>query len=80
MIQDHIQSGRLLTPAQAAEFLRVTVHTLAEWRSERRGPPYVKLEGRLVRYRHRDIESYIAQRLVESSGLTSVMPSGRLRV
>jgi len=61
-----ITSSRLLTPAQAAEALSVPEGTLAQWRSQRRGPAFIKLEGRLVRYRVRDLESYIAGRVVES--------------
>jgi len=59
-------SDALLTPKQAAEFLGIPEGTLAQWRSQRRGPQYVKLEGRLVRYRRSDLEDYIASRLVET--------------
>ncbi len=51
--------ARLLTPKQAAEFLCIPEGTLAQWRSQRRGPAFIKLEGRLVRYRTRDLENYI---------------------
>jgi excisionase family DNA binding protein len=54
----------LLTCQEAAEFLGVPVGTLAQWRSQRRGPQYIKLEGRLVRYRLTDLESYLSERLV----------------
>ena len=64
----------LLTCREAAEFLSIPVGTLAQWRSQRRGPPYIKLEDRLVRYRLTDLEAYLSGRLV----LTSEMPSGRL--
>lgn len=56
----------LLTPTQAGEFLSVPETTLAQWRSQRRGPLYVKLESRLVRYRRSDLEAYIGQHLVET--------------
>jgi predicted DNA-binding transcriptional regulator AlpA len=56
----------LLTPRQAAEFLGLPENTLAQWRSQRRGPLYVKLESRLVRYRRCDLEAYIGQHLVET--------------
>ncbi len=59
-------SPRLLTPKEAAHFLGVPEGTLAQWRSQRRGPPYVKLEERLVRYRQSDLEGYIASRIVET--------------
>jgi len=38
--------------------------TLAQWRSQLRGPPYIKLEGRLVRYRLADLEAWLARQTV----------------
>jgi predicted DNA-binding transcriptional regulator AlpA len=58
-------SARLLSPKQASEFLAVPESTLAHWRSERRGPVYVKLEASIVRYRKSDLEKYIGARIVE---------------
>jgi excisionase family DNA binding protein len=58
----------LLTPKEAAEFLGVPSGTLAQWRSERRGPPYIKLEDRLVRYRRSDLEEYLAAHAVATDG------------
>jgi predicted DNA-binding transcriptional regulator AlpA len=58
-------SPRLLSPKEASEFLAVAESTLAHWRSERRGPVYVKLEGNIVRYRKSDLEKYIGSQLVE---------------
>jgi predicted DNA-binding transcriptional regulator AlpA len=60
------QTTRLLTPKAASEFLGIPEGTLAQWRSQRRGPSFVKLEGRLVRYRASDLEHYIASRIVET--------------
>jgi predicted DNA-binding transcriptional regulator AlpA len=56
---------RLLTPAQVAEFYRVSVDTLAQWRSQRRGPRYIKIGNRLIRYRLSDLEMYLAAHSVE---------------
>jgi predicted DNA-binding transcriptional regulator AlpA len=56
----------LLTPKEAAGFLGLPESTLAQWRSQRRGPPYIKLELRLVRYRSSDLEAYIGQHLIET--------------
>jgi len=58
-------SATLLTPAQAAKMLGLPEGTLAQWRSQRRGPAFVKLEGRLVRYRPTDLEEYVSSRIVE---------------
>ena len=57
--------GRLLSPKGASEFLGVPESTLAHWRSERRGPVYIKLEDRLIRYRKSDLEKYVSARIVE---------------
>ena len=58
--------GRLLTPKEASEFLGIPDGTLAQWRSQRRGPQYIKLEGRLVRYRVSDLEGYLSGHLVKT--------------
>ena len=71
-------SELLLTPKQAAEFLGVPLGTLAQWRSQRRGPAYIKLEDRLVRYRRSDLEAYLTEHLVETAGLDDVPIAVRL--
>jgi excisionase family DNA binding protein len=60
------RSARLLTPDEASEFLSVPIGTLNQWRSQRRGPSYIKFEGRLVRYRATDLEKYVASCVVET--------------
>ncbi len=72
----------LLTPFQAAEFLglldrrgNVSTETLAQWRSQGRGPRYIKLEKRLVRYRLSDLESYLTSHSVEHSPARTVRRS-----
>lgn len=53
---------QLMTPAEVAEWLRVPVATLTEWRYRRRGgPPYVRL-GRLIRYDRADVQAWIEER------------------
>jgi predicted DNA-binding transcriptional regulator AlpA len=55
-------SPRYLTESQAAEILAVKKGTLANWRSERRGPAYVRLGGgRVIRYRVSDLEAFAEQ-------------------
>jgi len=36
---------RCLTPAEVAVMLGTTMRTLARWRSDRTGPPFVKLQS-----------------------------------
>jgi excisionase family DNA binding protein len=56
------KASRLLRPKEVADYLGLPEHTLAKWRSERRGPPWMKLE-RLVRYRREDIDEWICTHL-----------------
>lgn len=50
---------RLLSPVEVAEFFGVRVGTLARWRSDGGGPPYIKV-GSLVRYRRVDLDKFVA--------------------
>jgi hypothetical protein len=59
----------LLTDAQPAVRWQLSRGTLANQRSQGRGPAYLKLAGR-VRYRLSDIEAY------EQAGLVSREPAG----
>lgn len=49
----------ILNSAEAAKYLRVTPHTLAIWRSEKRYDlPFARV-GRFVRYRKEDLRRFI---------------------
>ena len=50
----------LLTTEEAAACLGTTKRTLEAWRSLGGGPIFVKLGGRLVRYRPRDLEAFVS--------------------
>src|SRR5215472_11467182 len=52
----------LITEAEAADILRVSLTSLRRWRREGRGPVYRKL-GRSVRYRPDDLADFIAASL-----------------
>jgi predicted DNA-binding transcriptional regulator AlpA len=49
-----------LPERQVADLLGVSVLTLRKWRWQRRGPTYVKLEGRTVRYSASAVAAYLA--------------------
>jgi predicted DNA-binding transcriptional regulator AlpA len=55
----HHLSERLLTPIEAAEILTLQASTLAEYRSQGKGPKFVRLSKNLVRYKLSDILNYI---------------------
>ncbi len=54
---------KYLTTAQAAEALSLSKSTLDNWRSQGRGPSYIKVGG-AVRYRIADIESWVESQQV----------------
>jgi predicted DNA-binding transcriptional regulator AlpA len=57
----HADNERLLTPKEAAHFLRVSDSWLAKARMHGDGPPFVKL-GRAVRYRETDLVRWLRSR------------------
>jgi hypothetical protein len=48
----------ILTPTEAAQYLRVAVGTLANWRWRGTGPTYVQY-GHRVRYRVSDLDAWL---------------------
>jgi hypothetical protein len=49
----------LLTEADAAAYLRLTRRALQAWRYQGRGPRFVKISRRAVRYRIDDLEAFV---------------------
>jgi excisionase family DNA binding protein len=48
----------LLTAEQVAELTSLSLDTLAQWRSQKRGIPYLKI-GRAVRYDPAEVRAYL---------------------
>jgi predicted DNA-binding transcriptional regulator AlpA len=57
----HLKAERLMTPGEAAEFLRVSVSWLSKSRMTGRGPTYLKL-GRSIRYGEVAIQQWMNSR------------------
>lgn len=53
-----LKPGDLVTDREAAEILGLAVQTLRNWRYERRGPPYRRIGGRVIRYSLRELDAY----------------------
>jgi excisionase family DNA binding protein len=51
-------SMSLLSAEQVAELTGLALDTLAQWRSQRRGIPYLKI-GRAVRYDFNHVQAYL---------------------
>jgi predicted DNA-binding transcriptional regulator AlpA len=58
------EAERLLTAGDVARITGLSADTLAQWRSQRRGIPFIKLSRNVVRYRHGDLDKWLAERVV----------------
>ena len=58
---------RLITEHEAAAFIGYTTRALQNWRVRGGGPRFVRISGRSVRYRHRDLISWVEQNLRSST-------------
>lgn len=45
-----MERPRLLTTEDVAKQLSVSIRTVRTWRSQKKGPPYMKINGHTVRY------------------------------
>ena len=52
-------AGTLLTPNEAASRLGISHRTLERWRAERRGPPFIIVGPRAVRYDPGDLATWL---------------------
>jgi len=59
MLEKTEQSGRLLTPGETADRLRVSVSVLSYWRHLNRGPRWIRI-GKHCRYIQKDLDAYVA--------------------
>jgi excisionase family DNA binding protein len=57
---------RLLSTEEVAEQTGLSVQTLAQWRSQKKGMPYVKISRNCVRYRQSDLDGWLAERIVRT--------------
>ena len=59
----------MLTTPQAADVLGLRPQTLHDWRSRGRGPAYLRLGGRAVRYRYSDLVAWADAQRVEPASV-----------
>ena len=57
----------LATPAEVADYRRMTTQALNQERYLGRGPAYIKT-GRVIRYRWEDVHAFLAASRVEPKG------------
>jgi predicted DNA-binding transcriptional regulator AlpA len=61
---ERLPADRLLTPAEIAGITGLSIETLAQWRSQKRGIPYVKISRNCVRYRQIDLDQWVGEHIV----------------
>lgn len=69
---DELAGEMLLDPRAAALRLAVAPQTLAKWRCTGGGPRFIRLSARMIRYRARDVDAWLAART--ASHTTSAPP------
>lgn len=63
---DNKNQNSLLTERQASELLQVSARTMQSWRVSGRGPKFIRISARAIRYRFSDLVTW-TQNLVVSS-------------
>lgn len=63
---DQAGAPRLLTAEDVATITGLSVETLAQWRSQKRGIPYLKISRNCVRYRRCDLDGWLSERIVRT--------------
>lgn len=56
----------LVDSNEVAQMLKITANTLQIWRHQGKGPRYVKLSRRAVRYRKKDILDWVQNSMIET--------------
>lgn len=57
-------SRTYLKPEQVAELLGLRPCTLADWRWQRKGPPWIQVSRGCVRYDQDEVEAWLASRTI----------------
>jgi hypothetical protein len=52
-------SARLLTAEDVAGITGLSIETLAQWRSQRKGIPFLKLSRNVIRYQQGDLDAWL---------------------
>jgi predicted DNA-binding transcriptional regulator AlpA len=67
-----LQASLVLTEAEAAQALSLSVRTLQRLRLDGEGPRFLKLTGRRIGYANSDLHAWIQGRVVTSTSAATV--------
>lgn len=62
---------RLLLEIEAAKYLSVSPRTLRNWRVIGKGPRYVKIYGRCIRYDMEHLREFVSQHTQRNDAITA---------
>ena len=63
-----LDSTPKLTPDELRQLIGVDLGTLAKWRCQRQGPPFIKVSRRCVRYDHAAVMAWLEASTVATQG------------
>lgn len=66
----YVEMPDVMDTKQLSKVLGVPVPTIATWRHNGNGPRFLRLGGRVIRYRKTDVLRWIASSVVETTGET----------
>ena len=61
-------ANTLYTPADVSKLINVPIGTLAYWRHAGHGPRFLRLGGRVIRYRKQDVAEWLSESVQETTG------------
>ena len=61
-----ISEDRFLSESQTVKYLNLSKKSLQNWRFNRQGPPYVKLNMKTIRYQREGLDQWMKDRLVSN--------------
>lgn len=64
--ENNSSASKLLSAKDVAEITGLSVETLAQWRSQKRGPLFVKISRNFIRYRQSDLDGWLSERIVRT--------------
>lgn len=59
LVRESVKSKNIMTEREAAEYVGQSPNTLRQWRSDSRGPVYLK-DRRGIRYDRKDLDTWLA--------------------
>jgi predicted DNA-binding transcriptional regulator AlpA len=62
--EQKLGNQELLKAEDVARVTGLSPETLAQWRSQKRGIPFIKISRNCVRYRQSDLDSWLVERTV----------------